>query len=159
MLAIDGNIVDEGWNGDRAAQFLRGTSGTSVRVRLARRSAGKVPGVASRPEVPIPVPTRSRILPPPPFLDWRNHGGAGPHTLHACDTARSWTLSKTGIKFCVFNRNFTLVDRLQIGFRGSLMALFWLAGSADFGVLLRGSACFTASALPCTKNYFSVLIW
>jgi len=56
VLAIDGNVVDEGWNGDRAAQFLRGTSGTSVRVRLARRSAGKVPGVASRPEVPLPVP-------------------------------------------------------------------------------------------------------
>ena len=55
MLAIDGNEVDEGWNGDRAAQFLRGTSGTSVRVRLARRSTGKVPGVASRPEVPLPV--------------------------------------------------------------------------------------------------------
>ncbi len=69
VLAIDGNVVDEGWNGDRAAQFLRGTSGTSVRVRLARRSAGKVPGVASRPEVPIPVPTRSSILlRPSPFL-------------------------------------------------------------------------------------------
>ena len=57
VLAIDGNEVDEGWNGDRAAQFLRGTSGTSVRVRLARRSVGKVPGVASRPEVPLPVRT------------------------------------------------------------------------------------------------------
>ena len=56
VLAIDGNVVDEGWNGDRAAQFLRGTSGTSVRVRLARRSTGKVPGVASRPELPAPVP-------------------------------------------------------------------------------------------------------
>ena len=63
VLAIDGNIVDEGWNGDRAAQFLRGSSGTSVRVRLARRSAGKVPGVASRPEVPLPVPARLDILP------------------------------------------------------------------------------------------------
>ena len=90
VLAIDGNVVDEGWNGDRAAQFLRGTSGTSVRVRLARRSAGKVPGVASRPEVPLPVPTLLPILLIPPHCpetaEWPCWTW---YTLDCCQTADS----------------------------------------------------------------------
>ena len=50
MLSIDGNVVDEGWTGDHAAHFLRGSTGTSVKVSLARRSL-QVPGVAGRPEM------------------------------------------------------------------------------------------------------------
>ena len=50
VLQIDGNTT-EGWDGDRAAKFLRGTSGSSVMVKFARRSE-QVPGVAGRPEQP-----------------------------------------------------------------------------------------------------------
>lgn len=54
VLSIDGNVVDTTWTGDRAAHFLRGSTGTSVRVALARRSP-QVPGVAGRPEMPPKV--------------------------------------------------------------------------------------------------------
>ncbi|CAL8463172.1 g2706 [Coccomyxa elongata] len=50
VLSIDGTTT-EGWDGDRAAKSLRGTSGSSVTVRFARRSE-QVPGVAGRPEIP-----------------------------------------------------------------------------------------------------------
>lgn len=50
VLQIDGNTT-EGWDGDRAAKLLRGTSGSSVMVKFARRSE-QVPGVAGRPELP-----------------------------------------------------------------------------------------------------------
>ena len=50
VLQIDGNTT-EGWDGDRAAKSLRGTSGSSVMVKFARRSE-QVPGVAGRPEQP-----------------------------------------------------------------------------------------------------------
>ena len=50
VLQIDGNTT-EGWDGDRAAKVLRGTSGSSVMVKFARRSE-QVPGVAGRPEQP-----------------------------------------------------------------------------------------------------------
>ena len=48
VLSIDG-ATTEGWDGDRAAKLLRGTSGSSVMVKFARRSE-QVPGVAGRPE-------------------------------------------------------------------------------------------------------------
>ena len=50
VLSIDG-ATTEGWDGDRAAKSLRGTSGSSVMVKFARRSE-QVPGVAGRPEQP-----------------------------------------------------------------------------------------------------------
>lgn len=53
MVSIDGTTTD-GFNGDRAAQLLRGSVGTNVTVRLSRRSA-QVPGVAGRPEQPPKV--------------------------------------------------------------------------------------------------------
>ena len=60
VLSIDGNVVDEEWTGDRAAHFLRGSTGTSVRVSLARRSL-QVPGVAGRPEMPPKVGPCSHV--------------------------------------------------------------------------------------------------
>jgi len=53
VVSIDGKATD-GFNGDRAAQLLRGSVGTNVTVRLSRRSA-QVPGVAGRPEQPPKV--------------------------------------------------------------------------------------------------------
>ena len=50
VLSIDG-ATTEGWDGDRAAKSLRGTSGSSVMVKFARRSE-QMPGVAGRPEQP-----------------------------------------------------------------------------------------------------------
>ena len=50
VLQIDGTNT-EGWDGDRAAKSLRGSSGSSVMVKFARRSE-QVPGVAGRPEQP-----------------------------------------------------------------------------------------------------------
>ena len=50
VLSIDGRSTD-GWDGDRAATFLRGRSGSSVTVKFARRSL-QIPGVAGRPELP-----------------------------------------------------------------------------------------------------------
>ena len=50
VLSIDGRSTD-GWDGDHAAKFLRGRSGSSVTVRFARRSL-QIPGVAGRPELP-----------------------------------------------------------------------------------------------------------
>ncbi len=48
VLSIDEQSTT-GWNGDQAAQLLRGRSGSSVSVRFARRSE-QVPGVPGRPE-------------------------------------------------------------------------------------------------------------
>lgn len=53
VVSIDGTAT-EGFNGDRAAALLRGSAGTNVTVRLARRT-GQVPGVAGRPEQPPKV--------------------------------------------------------------------------------------------------------
>ncbi|KAL3159613.1 hypothetical protein ABBQ38_010023 [Trebouxia sp. C0009 RCD-2024] len=52
VVSIDGQATI-GWNGDQAAQLLRGRSGSSVIVRLARRTLA-VPGVPARPEPPLP---------------------------------------------------------------------------------------------------------
>lgn len=54
VLSIDEQSTT-GWNGDQAAQLLRGRSGSSVSVRFARRSE-QVPGVPGRPE-PVPHPS------------------------------------------------------------------------------------------------------
>ena len=54
VLSIDEQSTT-GWNGDQAAQLLRGRSGSSVSVRFARRS-DQVPGVPGRPE-PMPHPS------------------------------------------------------------------------------------------------------
>ncbi|KAG2490993.1 hypothetical protein HYH03_010665 [Edaphochlamys debaryana] len=51
LTSINGMSL-EGWNGEKAARMLRGTGGTEVRVKLARRSGG-IPGVASRPDPPL----------------------------------------------------------------------------------------------------------
>jgi len=48
LVCIDGHSV-RGWDGDKAAVFLRGRSGSSVNIRLARRTL-QLPGVAGRPE-------------------------------------------------------------------------------------------------------------
>lgn len=55
VVSIDGQATI-GWNGDQAAQLLRGRSGSSVVVRLARRTLA-VPGVPARPEPPLPTRT------------------------------------------------------------------------------------------------------
>ena len=52
VVSIDGQAT-LGWNGDQAAQLLRGRSGSSVSVKLARRTLA-VPGVPARPEPPLP---------------------------------------------------------------------------------------------------------
>ena len=52
VVSIDGQAT-LGWNGDQAAQLLRGRTGSSVSVRLARRTEA-VPGVPARPEPPLP---------------------------------------------------------------------------------------------------------
>lgn len=52
VVSIDGQAT-VGWNGDQAAQLLRGRTGSSVVVRLARRTEA-VPGVPARPEPPLP---------------------------------------------------------------------------------------------------------
>lgn len=52
VVSIDGQAT-LGWNGDQAAQLLRGRTGSSVSVKLARRSQA-VPGVPARPEPPLP---------------------------------------------------------------------------------------------------------
>ena len=49
LLSIDGRSTD-GWDGDHAAKYLRGRSGSSVMVRFGRRTAQQ-PGVAGRPEI------------------------------------------------------------------------------------------------------------
>lgn len=51
LLSINGEST-QGWDGARAAKFLRGKNGTVVTVKLARRSE-QIPGV---PGVPEPVP-------------------------------------------------------------------------------------------------------
>lgn len=48
MITIDGHQT-EGLSGEQAAQLLRGTGGTEVHVRLARRT-DQIPGVAGTPE-------------------------------------------------------------------------------------------------------------
>jgi C-terminal peptidase prc len=53
VISIDG-LATEGFNGDRAAALLRGSVGTNVTVRFARRTV-QVPGVAGRPELPPKV--------------------------------------------------------------------------------------------------------
>ena len=58
VCEIDGQATI-GWNGDQAAQLLRGRSGSSVVVRLARRTLA-VPGVPARPEPPLPPKTEYR---------------------------------------------------------------------------------------------------
>lgn len=58
VCEIDGQATI-GWNGDQAAQLLRGRSGSSVIVRLARRTLA-VPGVPARPEPPLPSKTEYR---------------------------------------------------------------------------------------------------
>lgn len=58
VCEIDGQATT-GWNGDQAAQLLRGRSGSSVVVRLARRTLA-VPGVPARPEPPLPPKTEYR---------------------------------------------------------------------------------------------------
>eukprot|EP01026_Neomeris_dumetosa_P023401 TRINITY_DN1991_c0_g1_i1.p1 TRINITY_DN1991_c0_g1~~TRINITY_DN1991_c0_g1_i1.p1 ORF type:complete len:500 (+),score=74.41 TRINITY_DN1991_c0_g1_i1:82-1581(+) len=50
VVSIDG-MSTEGWDGERAAQSLRGQGGTSVRVKFARRS-DQIPGVPGVPEKP-----------------------------------------------------------------------------------------------------------
>ncbi len=52
-----------GWNGDQAAQLLRGRSGSSVVVRLARRTEA-VPGVPARPQPPLPKLEYRQVLHP-----------------------------------------------------------------------------------------------
>lgn len=52
VVSIDGQATI-GWNGDQAAQLLRGRTGSSVSVKLARRTQA-VPGVPARPEPPLP---------------------------------------------------------------------------------------------------------
>ena len=51
VVSIDGRSV-HGWDGDRAAVFLRGRSGSSVSIRLARRTQ-QVPGRAAKPDLPL----------------------------------------------------------------------------------------------------------
>ena len=51
LLSINGEST-QGWDGARAAKFLRGKNGTVVTVKLARRS-DQIPGV---PGIPEPVP-------------------------------------------------------------------------------------------------------
>ena len=51
VVSIDGRSV-HGWDGDRAAVFLRGRSGSSVSIRLARRTQ-QVPGQAAKPDLPL----------------------------------------------------------------------------------------------------------
>ena len=65
VLSIDG-ATTEGWDGDRAAKSLRGTSGSSVMVKFARRSE-QMPGVAGRPEQP-PKTELKQAGPPGPDL-------------------------------------------------------------------------------------------
>ena len=66
VLSIDGTTT-EGWDGDRAAKSLRGTSGSSVTVKFARRSE-QVPGVAGRPEIPPRLEFKQARAPPMPFF-------------------------------------------------------------------------------------------
>lgn len=51
LVCINGHSV-KGWDGDKAAVFLRGRSGSSVNIRLARRTL-QLPGVAGRPDPPL----------------------------------------------------------------------------------------------------------
>ena len=60
VVSIDGQAT-VGWNGDQAAQLLRGRSGSSVVVRLARRTEA-VPGVPARPEPPLPKLEYRQVL-------------------------------------------------------------------------------------------------
>ena len=60
VVSIDGQATI-GWNGDQAAQLLRGRSGSSVVVKLARRSEA-VPGVPARPEPPLPKTEYRQVL-------------------------------------------------------------------------------------------------
>lgn len=60
VVSIDGQATI-GWNGDQAAQLLRGRSGSSVIVRLARRTLA-VPGVPARPEPPLPRTEYRQVL-------------------------------------------------------------------------------------------------
>lgn len=62
VVSIDGQATI-GWNGDQAAQLLRGRSGSSVIVRLARRTLA-VPGVPARPEPPLPRTEYRQVLSP-----------------------------------------------------------------------------------------------
>lgn len=64
MVTIDGHSV-HGWDGDKAAHFLRGRKGSSVNVRIARRTT-QTPGVAGRP--------------PPPYTEYKQVSNA----YHAC---------------------------------------------------------------------------
>ena len=60
-MSIDGHSV-HGWDGDKAAHFLRGRSGSSVNVRLARRTS-QVPGVAGRPDPPLVYTEYKQVSP------------------------------------------------------------------------------------------------
>lgn len=61
LVSIDGQAT-LGWNGDQAAQLLRGRTGSSVSVKLARRSQA-VPGVPARPEPPLPKLEYKQVRP------------------------------------------------------------------------------------------------
>ena len=50
-MSIDGHSV-HGWDGDKAATQLRGKQGSTVNIRLARRTQ-QVPGIAGRPDPPL----------------------------------------------------------------------------------------------------------
>ncbi|KAK9811756.1 hypothetical protein WJX72_009554 [[Myrmecia] bisecta] len=79
VVTIDGRSTD-GWDGDQAAQFLRGRQGSSVTVRFARRTT-QVPGVAGRPEQPPRWELkqvqlqREKLELSPVYSTAMNHGG------------------------------------------------------------------------------------